>query len=279
MSDIKQLAETLIARLESYGSVAIAFSGGVDSSVVAAAACRSSIVEPIAITGRSPSVATWQLEMAIRVAHEIGIEHRIVSTAEGEDPNYIQNDSRRCFHCKHNLYQVLETICCDEIDRVIVSGTNADDLGDYRPGIEAGRIANVRTPLADLGIGKAHVRALAKFFGLSNHDVPASPCLASRIAYGVDVTPDRLKKIEAGELWLRQQGFSDCRVRVHENDLARIEVPVSEVSLLTGSDLGGRLVNDFRELGFRYITIDLAGLRSGSMNESLVSIQHNQISG
>jgi uncharacterized protein len=272
MSDVSQLADRLIAVVRGYSRVVVAFSGGVDSSVVAAVANQAELDSCEAITASSPSVAKWQVDLAKQVASEIGIAHQIVSTGEGDRPEYIRNDSQRCFYCKETLYQTLGTVADVAGDAVILSGTNADDLGDYRPGIQAGSLANVKTPLADLGIDKAMVRKLADHFGLSNHAVPASPCLASRIAYGVDVTPERLKRVELAEDWLRQNGFSDCRVRVHENELGRIEVPRDEIKRLVDSTLAAALCERLKSLGFLYVTVDLQGLRSGNLNQTLVPI-------
>ena len=159
---------------------------------------------------------------------------------------------------------------------MLISGTNADDLGDYRPGIEAGKIASVQTPLADLGLGKQDVRELARFFGLENADLPASPCLASRVAYGVEVTAVRLSRVEKAESWLRDRGFSDVRVRVHHDELARVEVPKEEISRLLAGTLAAELNESLRTIGFRFVTIDLQGLESGSMNRVLVSIGEKQ---
>ena len=224
------------------------------------------------MTAKSPSVAGWQLELAQKIAKEIGVDHKIVETSETLNPNYIRNDSDRCFFCKQTLYQTLKSIPQHTSDYVVVSGTNVDDLGDHRPGIQAGGRASVQTPLADLGIGKEQVRELARQFGLSNAELPASPCLASRIAYGVAVTPDRLLMVESAESFLREFGFSDLRVRLHESDLGRIEVPPEEVGRLLDSDLRRQIDQEFRTLGFRYVTIDAQGLCSGSMNRPLVSI-------
>jgi len=287
---VQQLADQLVAKLVSIGSCVIAFSGGVDSAVVAAAAVRAHRLrsqaddpverQPIAVTALSPAVPTSQREIASRVAVELGIAHRTVETDEGTHAAYIRNDTRRCFHCKQALYGSLQKIAewasaaalpgvgSPRIPAAvkIVSGTNADDLGDHRPGIEAGRLAAVQTPLADLGIGKRDVRAIAALWGLSVAELPAAPCLASRIAYGVEVTPERLKRIERAESWLGEHGFSPLRVRLHPDELARIEVVEEEIARLVAQPLIGRLRSHFRDLGFRAITVDLEGFRSGSLN-------------
>ncbi len=270
MSPSHQHAQRLIDRIRPYRRVVVAFSGGVDSSVVAAAAFRADLQSVLAVTARSPSVCQWQLAMAKQVAAEIGISHRIIETDETERLEYVRNDGRRCFYCKQTLYQKLATIVEDSASAVICSGTNADDLVDYRPGIEAGSLAGIRTPLADLSLRKADVREIAKYFGLSNADVPASPCLASRLAYGVAVTGDRLRRVELAEAWLRDQGFSDCRVRVHEGETARVEVPLREVQQLTRAPLDVQLSQKLRSIGFQAVTVDPKGLRSGNLNEGLV---------
>lgn len=266
-----QDADQLIAHLGRHERLVVAFSGGVDSSVVAAAAVRAATTEAIAVTADSPSVPRWQLEWAKRIAGEIGIEHQTIATEEGQRPEYIRNDSQRCFYCKETLYDRLCAIS-DRFEATIVSGTNADDTGDHRPGIAAGRAAGVETPLADLGITKPRVRALARHFGLTNAELPASPCLASRVAYGVEVTPERLGRIERAEQWLRQRGFRDVRVRVHADELARVEVPRDQLPELLHSEWSDAFPEVFREFGFRYVTVDFQGLRSGNLNHALVPL-------
>ncbi|MEM1228235.1 MAG: ATP-dependent sacrificial sulfur transferase LarE [Planctomycetota bacterium] len=250
--------------------VVVAFSGGVDSSVVACAASRSG-VEATAVTARSPSVAQWQRDLASDVAAAIGIEHLWVATDEWERREYQRNDSDRCFHCKESLYRFLRRIA-SERGATIVSGTNADDLGDYRPGIEAGRQAEARMPLAELGLKKSDVRELAHHWNLTNADLPASPCLASRIAYGVEVTTDRLRRIEQAEGWLRQHGLDDLRIRLHADELARIEVPNNRLPDVLRLAAEADLVVQLKQMGFRYISLDLEGLRTGSLNDVLVSL-------
>jgi uncharacterized protein len=268
----EQDARRLLSKLGSLRRVIVAFSGGVDSSLVAAAAFRAPLELSVAVTAESPSVARWQIETAKRIADEIGIEHHIIKTGETDRSDYRQNNDRRCFYCKETLYQALGAYTQSYRDVTIVSGTNADDLGDFRPGIEAGRIAGVVTPLADLGITKSRVRALAEYFGLSNAELPASPCLASRIAYGTEVTPQRLRIIDRAEQWLRQQGLSVLRVRLHAGELARIEVAKEQIPRLLELDRDGALTREFQSYGFKYVTIDLQGFRSGNLNSALVPL-------
>ena len=286
----KQNADRLIDFLRPLRRVAIAFSGGVDSSVVAAAAQRAGLEWVCAVTAESPSVARWQTQLAKSVADEIGIKHRFIPTTETTRTDYRRNDFQRCYYCKETLYAALERFCSEQnladpkkvtaksgfqppVNVVMVSGTNADDLGDHRPGIEAGRRQSVMTPLADLGLTKVEVRAVAEHFGLSNHELPASPCLASRIAYGVEVTVERLRKVEQAEDWLRSQGVKDCRVRLHQDELARIEVPHESLSLLFQMARATGLARRFREFGFEFVTIDLEGFQSGKMNRVVVPIE------
>ncbi|MCC9643472.1 ATP-dependent sacrificial sulfur transferase LarE [Rhodopirellula sp. JC740] len=262
-----QLANRLIDHLRAIGDLVIAFSGGVDSSVVAAAA-HASGVRCVAVTAKSPAVAQWQIDWSKRIADQIGIDHQWVQTNESERGNYQRNHSDRCFYCKQTLYEFLAPIAVERA-ATIVSGTNADDLGDHRPGIQAGMLAKVRTPLADLHLGKSQVRTLAKHFGLQNADLPASPCLASRIAYHVEVTPERLHRIEAAEAWLRSRGVPDCRVRLHADELARIEVPTPYLSQVVQWTENNDLVDAFITMGFRFVTLELGGLSSGSQNRGL----------
>lgn len=280
MNTLDEIAQHLIQHIGSFGSVVVAFSGGVDSSVVAAAAMRAfgapefqddRELRCLAVTASSPSLASWQSSLAERVAGEIGIPHQFVATDEQNREGYRRNQADRCFFCKQTLYNFLQPIAVQR-DAVILSGTNTDDLGDHRPGIQAGRDANVQTPLADLRIDKATVRQIAERFGLSNSDLPASPCLASRIEYQVEVTPERLAMIDHAESWLRDHGLADLRVRLHAGGLARIEIPTHCFDQFMRLQADTGLSDAFREFGFRYVTLDLVGLRSGSMNEGLVQI-------
>lgn len=240
----------------------IALSGGVDSCVVAYAAFSSG-QSCLAVTSDSPSVPRDDIAAACLLAIQIGFEHQLLSTQETQDADYIRNDRQRCYHCKTHLYTTIESAFPNG---TIVNGTNYDDLGDYRPGLNAAQENRVRSPLVELKIGKRDVRRLAKHWGLPTHDKPASPCLASRIAYGVPVTHERLAMIERAENELRKLGLQELRVRLHPDQLARIEVPVDYLAKLVEDPTREQLVKAFRDIGFQFITLDIAGFESGSLN-------------
>jgi len=264
--------DRLLAILRDLGRVVIAFSGGVDSAVVAQAAYLALGENALAVTADSPSVARAELDDAVRIAQRIGIRHRIVRTAEFENSDYERNDGSRCYHCKSELYSHLDAIRCELGDVIVVSGANVDDTGDYRPGLTAAAEHGVRHPLQEAACTKADVRALARFWGLDVWDKPAAPCLSSRIAPGVPATAERVARVEAAESVLKRLGFRECRLRVHEGELARIEIPQQEIARLM--DDGGReaVTRELRSLGFRFVTLDLDGFRSGSLND-LVTLE------
>ncbi|MFN7733783.1 MAG: ATP-dependent sacrificial sulfur transferase LarE [Pirellula sp.] len=265
-------AEKLVAAIAAHASVVVAYSGGVDSAVVAAAAVRALGPKAIAWTGIGPAVAESERESARRLAAEIGIRHVEQPTRELDRPGYIQNGPDRCFHCKDTLYGTIRAWADAQGFDAILSGTNRDDLGDYRPGLQAADQWRVVAPLADLGIGKARVRAIAEHWQLSVSDKPASPCLASRVAYGQSVTMERLKRIEAMEAWLIEQGFHDVRARLHADDLLRIELHPQAWSSLLQSNAAPSIVAHAQSLGFKYVTLALGGRASGSMNRVLQSL-------
>lgn len=258
--------DRLIEALRGFGKVAVAFSGGVDSTVVAKAA-RSALGDgAIAVTAVSQSLAEGELENARELAARIGIRHIVIQTQEFEDPNYLRNGTDRCYFCKSELYGRLSAMSAElQVDR-IVSGANADDAGDHRPGLVAAAEQGVRHPLLELGMGKELVRAIAKSWDLPTWDKPASPCLSSRIAYGEEVTPERARMIDQAEQWLRRRGLRVVRVRYHKGDLARIEVPAEELADLARLEVRSELSRAFHELGFKFVTLDLDGFRSGSLN-------------
>jgi pyridinium-3,5-biscarboxylic acid mononucleotide sulfurtransferase len=275
--------EILTKTLRGYGRVAVAYSGGIDSTVVAQAAYEALGDAAIAVTAVSESLAAGELEQAQDLAQKIGIRHRVIHTEEFADPNYRRNDSDRCYFCKSELYGRLSGMLNELSVEVIASGANTDDMGDYRPGLRAASEHGVRHPLQECGLSKADVRALARGWGLPTWDKPATPCLSSRVAYGEDPTPERVRMIDQAEQWLRQRGLRVLRVRYHKGDLARIEVPLDDLPRFVELQLRGELIAAFRALGFKFVTLDLEGFRSGSMNsvipvESLLrGVSRNQL--
>lgn len=259
--------EQLVELISTIPSCAVAFSGGVDSAVVAKAAHVALGDRAVAVTGVSPSLATGELETAQRIAAAIGIRHEIVSTEEFRREGYLQNQPDRCWHCKTELYQQLQRLSAEWNLAVLLNGANADDLGDFRPGMRAADEHAVRSPLAECGFDKQAVRRIAQHWQLEVWDKPATPCLSSRVIYGLEVTPERLARIDQAEILLRGLGMENVRVRHHHDDLARLEVAVDDLSRLFQPDLRQAITDRLRELGFRYVTIDLEGFRSGSFQQ------------
>lgn len=263
-------ANRLIAVLKSYESVAVAFSAGVDSTVVAKAAQLALAEKAVAVTAVSPSLADGELAEAEELAALIGIRHQILRTEEFLSPEYQANPSNRCYFCKNELYSQLVNVLPRLGVRVIANGANLDDTGDHRPGMQAAAEHQVRSPLIEARLDKAAVRELAQFWNLPVWNKPAMPCLSSRIAYGVSVTPERVRRIDAAEQFLAERlGTRELRVRLEANDLARIEVPLAVVARLASDELRDQVASKLRELGFRFITLDLEGFRSGSLNSIL----------
>lgn len=249
--------------LKEFDGVIVAFSGGVDSSYLAVIASQELGGRAECVLGVSPSVAEFQRERAITFATEHGLNLRVVETSEVDNPDYIVNNPDRCFHCKSELYSVLALMT--EETRVVLDGTNADDLKDFRPGRKAASEKGVISPLAEFGFTKEDIRELSRRIGLDTWDEPSSPCLASRISHGTAATPERLRMVETAESVVRGFGFREFRVRVHE-DLARIEIHKNEFENLFNKELLVRLTEQLKSIGFRYVTLDLEGFRSGSMN-------------
>jgi uncharacterized protein len=268
--------DRLLEILRGLERVAVAFSGGIDSTVVAKAAYLALGDGAVAVTADSPSVPRAELEEAQQLARKIGITHRVVATEEFADADYVRNDGARCYHCKSELYGRIEDLLPDLGAAVICSGANLDDQGDYRPGLLAAAEHAVRHPLQEADFTKADVRALARAWGLPTWDKPASPCLSSRLAPGVEVTRERTERVERAEAYLKTFGYREFRVRLHEGELARIEVPLAELPRLADPAVAQDLVRRLKELGFRFVTLDLEGFRSGSLN-SLVSLEKKRL--
>jgi len=267
MSSIDAKRGSLLSAIRRLESCAVAFSGGVDSAVVAKAAAIVLGEAAVAVTGTSASLAAGELKVAQDLAQLIGIRHVEIATDELESPEYVRNAPDRCFHCKTELYTQLERLLPRLGVKAIVNGANADDLGDYRPGMQAAAEHRIHSPLADCGITKAEVRELAAGWGLPVWDKPATPCLSSRIAYGEEVSPERLAMIDGAEQFLRGRGLAVLRVRYHRGDLARIEVPLTDLPQLCDGQFRQELTAELRRLGFKFVTLDLEGFRSGSLNQ------------
>ncbi len=267
MSELLTKRDALLARLAGYGRVAVAFSGGVDSAVVARAAFEACGENAVAVTAVSLSLASGELEEARKIAALIGIRHVVLETQEFENESYLANPANRCYFCKTELYSRLESRLSELNADVICNGANLDDQGDYRPGMTAAKEHAVRSPLIEAGLTKADVRELAKHWSLPCWDKPAMPCLSSRIAYGVAVTPERVARIDSAESFLRREfGLREFRVRCEANDLARIEIALGEVTPLLSQTTFERISRELRSLGFRCVTLDLEGFRSGNLN-------------
>lgn len=276
MSTLAEKLDQLLTLIRSFESCAVAFSAGVDSTVVANAAHLALGENAIAVTGTSASLASGELDEAKSLAEHIGLRHVVIATDEFASASYTQNAPDRCYHCKTELYTQLDGLTANLGVAVVLNGANADDASDYRPGRKAADEHAVRSPLVECGFTKADVRALAEYWGLPVWDKPATPCLSSRVAYGEEVTPERLRMIDLAEQLLREQGFRNVRVRYHRHDLARIEVPADEIAKLIPDDIRSHLADQLRQLGFKFITIDLEGFRSGSLN-SLVQLTPHTI--
>lgn len=251
-------------RIASFGAVVVAYSGGVDSSVVLRVAHETLGPRALGVIGRSDSYAARELELALAQAAAFGARVEQVPTGELADPAFRSNPVTRCYHCKSELYRRLEQVAARE-GAAILDGTIADDLADWRPGRRAAAERNVVSPLADLGFTKADVRAVAAHLGLASAEKPASPCLASRVPYGVEITREILSRVERSEAAIRGLGFAELRVR-HHGESARIEVPLADLPRLLEPATRERAVAALRAAGYRHVTVDLEGFRSGSLN-------------
>lgn len=270
--DLQAKRERLQARLRSLGRTLVAYSGGVDSAFLADAARQALGDNMLAVIADSPSLARFQLQDAIAFAQERQIPLEVVATQELERPEYVRNDAGRCFHCKDELFTLMEEFRRQHGFECIAYGVNADDQGDFRPGQEAARQHQVAAPLLEASLGKEEIRELARQAGLRVWDKPASACLSSRIEYGRPVTREALAAVEQGEEALRALGFRQFRVR-HHGQIVRIEIAREELPRALDPDMAEKFTRIFKALGFTYVTLDLEGFRSGSMN-ALLPIEH-----
>ena len=263
--EVADKLDRLHRMLAATGGVVVAYSGGIDSPLVAAVASRALGRRAIAVTAVSASLPPGEADEARRVANQLGILHRTVRTHETERPAYLANDTDRCYHCKTELYEVLSRVAEEDDFGVVVSGANADDLGDFRPGLVAAAEHGVRHPLVEIGMSKSEVREAAHDLAIPTWDKPASACLASRIPFGVTIKVAELSKVGRAERLLKDLGFRQCRVRAH-GDVARIEVEPEELERLVAPGVRERVIEGLRSLGYRYVALDLEGFRSGSLN-------------
>jgi len=263
-----QKRSDLVNILEHMRSVIVAYSGGVDSAFLAAVANEALGRKALSVTAVSPSLAPSELDEATDLANRIGLNFMTIETNEIDRPDYQANNPDRCFFCKDELYTHLVRFAEEESFDSIVNGTNVDDLGDYRPGIEAAKQYGVRSPLVEAELTKDDIRALSRDMDLPTWDKPAQACLSSRIPYGTTVTVEALTKIAKAEQFLRSKGFKQLRVRHHET-IARIEIEPSDFSAITSEPLRSEINQEFKNIGYSYITLDLDGFRSGSLNEIL----------
>lgn len=259
--------------LTGLGSCIVAFSGGVDSSYLAVVASQVLGERALAVTAESPSYPTYQRNIALEIVRRFRLRHEVIASEEMSDANYVANPSNRCYFCKHELYTKLQSLAAVRGFRVVLDGNNLDDTGDYRPGRQAGRELEIRSPLIEASLRKDEIRELSRRLEIPTWNQPASACLSSRIPYGSEVTIPKLRMIDRGEEILRGMGFAQCRVR-HHGDVARIEIERKDLESALRLDVFDRLSREFKAIGFRFVTLDVDGYRSGALNEVLTQLKN-----
>jgi uncharacterized protein len=260
--------------LRAMGTVLVAYSGGVDSSFLAFAANEALGKKALAVFGHSPTCPPEDFAVANSLSQKLGLNYRVIETNELEDPQFVANDQNRCYYCKTELFQKLQNIAKAEGITWVADGTNSDDVGDYRPGRRACAELNIRSPLLEVGFSKDEIRQLSRKYDLPTWDKPSSPCLASRIPYGTSVTADVIGKIAAGELYLRSLGIRTLRLR-HHGDIARIEIDEKDMARVLNDETRREIVKRLKAIGYLYVTLDLTGYKTGSLNAVLSETAKN----